>query len=147
MRDDVTRNSTGLVFIDSLSGYLTAISQERHVIPRLHELLSFLNQSGVLTLMIKSQHGLVPQPGVASISHLANTILLLNFFEVAGHIRKGLSVIKNRGSGHEDTIRELLIAPSGVRIGKVLTDFQGILGGNPTYLRSGDTVMAAEPLP
>jgi circadian clock protein KaiC len=134
LRLDVEKNQTRLVLIDSIGGYLMAMPQERYLILKLHELLSYLNQSGVLTLLVSPQGGVmdVAQSSL-NVSHLADTVVLLNFFESGGHVRKGLSIVKNRGGGHEDTIRELRIDSSGLRIGEILTSFRGVLSGTPIY--------------
>jgi circadian clock protein KaiC len=147
LRQDVEKNHTRIVVIDSLSGYLMAMAQERQLILKLHELLSYLNQTGVLTLMVSSQNGVTGAPtGSLNVSHLADTIVLLSFFEAAGHVRKGLSIVKNRGGGHEDAIRELQISPAGLRIGEVLTTFEGVLSGNPIYTGPSQTLLKAEPV-
>ncbi len=147
LRRDVEQNHTRVVLIDSLSGYLMAMAQEKQLILKLHELLSYLNQTGVLTLMVSSENGVTgARTGAVNVSHLADTIVLLSFFEAAGHVRKGLSIVKNRGGGHEDAIRELQISPAGVRIGEVLTTFQGVLSGNPIYTGPARTLMKAEPV-
>jgi circadian clock protein KaiC len=139
LRLDVEKNDTRLVLIDSLSGYLMSMPQEKQLMLKLHELLSYLNQSGVLTLMVSVQGSLIADPlSPLNVSHLADTVVLLSFFEAAGHVRKGLSIIKNRGGGHEDTIRELRIDSTGLRIGEILTSFHGMLSGAPVYTgRSG----------
>lgn len=135
LRLDAERDSTRLVVIDSLSGYLAAMPQEKQLVLQLHELLSYLNQRGVLTLLISPQNGLMGsmQTSIA-VSYIADTIVLLRFFEAQGRVRKALSVIKNRGGGHEDTIRELRIDATGLRVGEVLAGFQGVLTGTPAYI-------------
>lgn len=133
---EVTANNARLILIDSLSGYMAAMPQEEQLILQMHELLSFLNQQGVITLMINPQQNLVGTMVTAglNVSYLADTILLLRFFEAEGRIRKALSVIKNRTGAHEDTIRELRIDSQGLRIGEPLTGFRGVLTGVPEYI-------------
>ena len=111
-----------------------SMPQEKQLILQLHELLSYLNQSGVLTLLVSQQSGLVgTAQGTPNVSYIADTIVLLSFFETSGRVRKAVSIVKNRSGRHEDTIRELRIDSSGLRIGEVLAAFEGILTGTPTY--------------
>jgi len=133
---EVRENDARLIVVDSLSGYMAAMPQESQLILQMHELLSFLNQQGVATLIVNPQQSLVGSMATAglNVSYLADTILLLRFFEAEGRIRKALSVIKNRGGPHEDTIRELRIDSQGLRIGEVLTGFKGVLTGVPEYV-------------
>ena len=134
LRLDAERNNTRIVVIDSLSGYLTSMPQEKQLVLQLHELLSYLNQRGVLTLLISPQSGLMgSMQSSLAVSYIADTIMLLRFFEAHGRVRKAISVIKNRGGAHEDTIRELRIDASGVRAGTVLDGFHGVLTGTPSY--------------
>jgi circadian clock protein KaiC len=124
-----------VVVLDSLNGYVNAMPQEEFLHLHLHELLSFLNQRGVLTIMILSQHGLIGAMGTpVDVSYLADTVMLLRFFEARGAIRKAISVIKKRSGAHEDTIRELTLSPRGVRVGRPLVDFEGVMTGVPKYL-------------
>lgn len=135
IRNEVERENVRLVVIDSLNGYQAAMPQENQLILQLHELVSYLNQQGVATLLLHVQQGLVG--GVEAhfaISYMADAVLLLRFFEAEGRVRKAISVLKNRGGAHEDTIREFRIDHSGVRIGEALTGFHGVLTGNPTYI-------------
>jgi circadian clock protein KaiC len=148
LRRDVDKNKTRVVLIDSLSGYLSAMAQEKQLVLKLHELLSYLNETGVLTLLVSSRGGVAgASMGSVDVSYLADTILLLSFFEAAGHVRKGLAVVKNRGGGHEDAIRELQISPAGVRVGEILTTFQGVLSGDPRYSGSVETLLETERVP
>jgi circadian clock protein KaiC len=138
IRDEVERKNVRLVVIDSLNGYQAAMQQENQLVLQLHELLSYLNQQGVATLLLNVQQGLIGTVEASlAISYLADAVLLLRFFETAGQVRKAISVLKNRGGEHEHTIREFRIDHSGVRIGEPLTDFRGVLTGNPTY--TGET--------
>ncbi|MGI4810159.1 MAG: ATPase domain-containing protein, partial [Janthinobacterium lividum] len=144
LRLDVERNETRIVVIDSLSGYLMAMPQEKQLLLQLHELLSYLNQRGVLTLMINPQAGfLASMQSSISVSYIADTILVLRFFEAKGRVRKAISVIKNRGGRHEDTIRELRIDSEGVRVGDILAGFQGVLTGTPTYIGEAGPLLEA----
>lgn len=134
-----------LIVIDSLTGYVAAMPQEKELILQLHEVLSYLNQLGVTTFLINPQHGLVGSmhTGNLNISYIADAVILLRFFEAEGRVRKALSVLKNRASAHEDTIREFMVDRHGVRVGDALSQFSGILTGTPTYI--GSSVPLLEP--
>ncbi len=134
-----------LVVIDSLNGYLNAMPGEKYLDIALHELCSYLNEQGVLTILILPQHGLVgPYEVMVDISYLADTVVSVRFFEAAGVVRRALSVIKKRSGQHELTIRELKIENGkGIRIGRALKEFHGILTGAPTFHGRADQMMKA----
>lgn len=136
VRRAVEKDEARLVVIDSLNGYLAAMPQENFVTLQLHELLSYLSQRGALTIMTVAQHGLVAAESASPIdlSYLADAVLLFRYFEVAGRVRKALSVVKKRSGWHESSVRELLLGDEGVNVGPVLEQFQGVLSGNPHYL-------------
>ncbi|WP_439595396.1 ATPase domain-containing protein [Falsiroseomonas sp.] len=135
-----------IVVIDSLSGYLAAMPEDRQVLLQLHELLSFLNQRGVLTLLTNPQSGLLgSMQSHVDVSYLSDAILLLRFFEAGGRVRKALSVIKNRGGRHEDSIRELRISADGLQVGGTLTAFHGVLSGTPTYTGQEAPLLSGRP--
>jgi circadian clock protein KaiC len=142
-RGVIERNTT-VVVIDSLNGYLQAMPQERFLALEIHQLLSYLNQLGVLTILVMAQHGLV---GVVEspidLSYLSDAVLLLRFFEARGKVRKAISVLKKRVGTHEDTIRELRLTAQGLQVGEPLTDFQGIMSGIPTYIGVQPMIPAA----
>ena len=128
--------------LDSLNGYVNAMPQDDYINLHLHELLSFLNQRGVVTIMTLAQQGLVGQMGVpVDVSYLADTVILTRFFESRGAVRKAISVIKKRSGAHETTIRELDMGTGGVRIGQPLSDFEGVLTGVPRFVGTGAPVM------
>jgi circadian clock protein KaiC len=137
VRRGVDERNVKIVVIDSLNGYLQAMPQERFLALELHQLLTYLNQLGVLTLLVLAQHGLVGavQPPV-DLSYLSDAVLLLRYFEGEGRICKAISVVKKRIGAHEDTIREFQLNARGLELGELLTDFQGIMSGVPTYLGS-----------
>ncbi|MGH1560836.1 ATPase domain-containing protein [Caulobacter segnis] len=135
VRDQIEARQVRLIVIDSLNGYLAAMPQEKQLLLQIHEMLSYLNQQGVVTLMINPQHGLVgPMASNLDVSYVSDTVIPIRFFEAGGRIRKAISVIKNRGGPHEDTIRELRIDGLGVRIGEPLIDFKGVTTGTPEYV-------------
>ena len=137
------------IVIDSLNGYLHAMPNEQYLLLQMHELLSYLSQHGVVTLLILGQHGLVGEVrSDVDLSYLSDTIILMRFFEAAGEVRRGLSVVKTRTSDHEPTIREFSLGPDGLTIGAVLRDFDGVLSGTPVYRGSTGALMAtAHPPP
>jgi circadian clock protein KaiC len=101
----------------------------------MHELLSFLGQQGVLTILILAQHGLVgPMDTPLDISYLSDAVLMLRYFEIAGTVRRALSVVKKRSGDHEHTIREFRLTNHGIKLGPPLTAFSGIFSGTPRYI-------------
>jgi circadian clock protein KaiC len=134
IREEVEQRGTRLIIIDSINGYLNAMPNEHFLTIQLHELLSYLAEKGVATLLISTQHGLIgTMKSPIDISYLADTVVLLRFFELNGSVKKAISVLKHRQSGHEETIRELKMDPTGMHIGKALTSFHGVLTGTPVY--------------
>jgi circadian clock protein KaiC len=128
----VERDKTKLVVLDSLNGYVNAMPSEDYLYLHLHELLTYLNQQGVLTIMILAQHGLVgPMGAPVDVSYLADTVILTRFFEARGAVKKAISVIKKRSGAHETTLRELTMTKKGINLGKPLVEFEGILTGVP----------------
>lgn len=128
-----------VVVIDSLNGYLNAMPDERFLVLQMHELLSYLGQLGVLTILVLAQHGLVgPMDTRLDMSYLSDAVVMLRYFEVAGSVRRALSVVKKRSGDHEHTIREFRLTASGIKLGPPLTRFSGVLTGSPAYL--GDEV-------
>lgn len=122
------------IIVDSLNGYIHAMPNEQFLLLQMHELLSYLGQRNVVTLLILGQHGLVGDVrSDVDLSYLSDTIVLMRFFETSGSVRRGLSVVKTRTSDHEPTIREFSLAPDGLKIGAVLHEFDGVLSGTPVY--------------
>ncbi|MGZ8398503.1 MAG: ATPase domain-containing protein [Gemmatimonadales bacterium] len=129
------REGTRFVVIDSLNGYINAMPDERLLDIRLYDVLSYLAQRGITTLLTLAQHGLFASSSTqAEVSYLADSLLVLRFFEATGEVRKAISVLKKRSGPHELTIREFQITNSGVRVGEPLRDFQGVLTGVPDYV-------------
>jgi circadian clock protein KaiC len=134
-----------VVLIDSLNGYFHAMPNEQYLILQMHEVLSYLSQHEVVTLLILGQHGLVGEVrSDVDLSYLSDAIILMRFFEAAGSVRRGLSVVKTRISDHEPTIREFKLGPDGLTIGAVLRDFDGVLSGTPLYRGSTGALMEEE---
>ncbi len=125
-----------MIIIDSLNGYLNAMPEERFLTTHLHEMFSYLNQKGVLTLMVVAQHGMIVGAGAGGdvdVSYLADTVLLFRYFEMKGEIRQAVSVFKKRTGEHERTLRELKISSKGVAVGEQLREFRGVMTGVPQY--------------
>lgn len=135
VRTTVDREQSRVVIIDSLNGYLHATPDERFLTVQLHELLMYMADRVILTMLVVAQEGLMGQgihPPI-EISYLADAVILLRYFEHHGQVRQAISVVKKRYGTHERTIRELKLGTGGVRVGQPLTDFQGILTGMPSY--------------
>lgn len=143
IRRQVEDRSARVLVIDSLIGYVASMPHEELLILQLHELLSYLNQQGVVTFLINPQAGLVGSmaTGSLNVSYVADAVVLIRFFEAEGRIRKAISVIKNRGGAHEDTIRELRIDAEGVRVGEPLIAFKGVMTGTPEYSGAAGPLM------
>ena len=124
-----------VVMIDSVNGFLQAMPGEKFVLIQLHELLTYLNHKGIITLLILAQYGLIGGRTEApvEISYLADSVLLLRYFEVADRVRRAISAVKRRVGFHEQTIRELDVRPNSIGIGKPLKEFTGILSGNLSF--------------
>ena len=123
------------VVIDSLNGYQAAMPEENSLILHVHELLQYLNRQGATTFMTVAQHGLVgDMKAPVDVTYLADTVILLRYFEAIGSVRRAMSIIKKRTGSHESTIREYRIDSRGLTIGAPLVEFQGVLRGVPLYV-------------
>jgi len=139
IRREVISRGTRVIVIDSLNGYLAAMPEEKFLIVQLHEMLSFLRQRGVLTILTVAQAGLIGQVvGPVDVSYLADTVVLLRFFELRGEVRKAVSVLKRRMGKHASDIRELTMGPKGVGLGPRLSNLEGVLSGVPRLLSGGE---------
>ena len=145
VRREVEKNAASTVAIDSLNGYQQAMPQENYLILHMHELLQFLNRQGVSTFLTVAQHGLVGDMKTpVDVTYLADSVILLRFFEAEARVRRAVSVIKKRTGPHEDTIREFRISNRGLSLGGPLTGFHGVLRGVPTYRGSGEPLLRDE---
>jgi len=133
IRREVLEQKSSVVVIDSLNGYLNAMPDDRFLIVQLHELLNFLGQAGVSTLLVGAQHGVIGTQMQTPVdaSYLADAIVMLRFFEAEGEVRQAISVVKKRGGAHERSIRSFRLDSDGVHVGDVLRGFRGILTGVP----------------
>jgi circadian clock protein KaiC len=133
------------VVIDSLNGYQAAMPGEHALVLHMHELLQYLNRRGATTFLTVAQHGLVgDMRSPVDITYLADTVVLLRYFEAAGRVRRAISVIKKRTGRHEDTIREYRIGSTGLTLGPPLVNFQGVLRGVPVLLGEDALIGADE---
>src|SRR5262249_47311323 len=128
IRQLVERKGTKFIVIDSFNGYMNAMPNERFLLIHMHELLAFLGAHNVVTLLVMVQHGMLGSSmhQTVDVSFLADTVILLRFFEAMGEVRQAISVVKKRRGRHERTIREMQLGPSGVRIGEALREFEGV---------------------
>ena len=139
VREEVEENGARVIVIDSLNGYLNAVPEERFLLLHLHELLGYLGQNGVATILVFAQHGLVgnTMQSPVDVSYLADCVILFRYFEARGRIHKAISVVKKRSGVHETAIREYKMGKDGIEIGEPLHKFRGILTGVPAFDRSG----------
>lgn len=143
VRTCVEAHGARTVIIDSLNGYQAAMPEEKQLVLHMHELLQFLNRQGATTFLTVAQHGLVgDMKAPVDVTYLADTVILLRYFEALGRVRRAISVVKKRTSAHEDTIREYRIDEAGITLGPPLTNFQGVLRGVPEMIgRNEDALM------
>ncbi|MBV8629313.1 MAG: AAA family ATPase [Silvibacterium sp.] len=135
VRKLVDQNELRVLVIDSLNGFMNAMPHEQFLTLQLHEVLSYLGQQGVATILTLAQHGFIGNMhGPLDVSYLADSVLLFRYFEFAGEIRQALSVIKKRSGAHERAIRELIFANNSVSVGQSLKQFEGVLTGLPSFL-------------
>ena len=135
VRHTVSGFNAKTVVIDSINGYQASMPEESALVLHMHELLQYLNRQGANTFLTVAQHGLVgDMKSPVDVTYLADTVILLRYFEAAGRVRRAVSVIKKRTGRHEETIREFKIDKAGLTVGEPLSGFQGILRGVPTMI-------------
>lgn len=148
VRRSVEEDGARVVVIDSLNGYLNAMPDGRFLILQMHELLSYLGQRGVVTILVLAQHGLVgPMDTPLDISYLSDAVVMLRYFEYRGTVRRALSVVKKRSGRHEHTIREFRLTPSGLFVGPPLENFNGVFSGTPVYTGDAGPLMSKDEQP
>jgi circadian clock protein KaiC len=135
IRTAVEGRGVKIVVIDSLNGLLNAMPEERFLTIQLHELLMYLGHRGVATILIGAHQGLIGAAMHTPVdaSYLADAVILLRYFETRGEVRQAISVMKKRGGQHERSIREFALGPGGIRVGRALSEFRGVLTGIPIY--------------
>jgi circadian clock protein KaiC len=136
VRQAVEQEGVKVVVIDSLNGYLSSMPEGRFLMLHLHELLTYLAQQGVTTFLIAAQQGMVGTSMLTPVdaSYLADTVIVLRFFEALGEVRQAISVLKRRGGLHERSIRDFALGTNGIQVGEPIRDFEGVLTGVPKYL-------------
>jgi circadian clock protein KaiC len=146
IRDMVQNEDLRILVLDSLNGLLNGMPGEQHLTLQLHELLSYLAQRGISTFVCMAQSGALgsAMQSPVDVSYLADTVILLRYFEFEGAVKKAVSVFKKRSGPHEDTIREFRISSKGIEIGKPLSNFRGVLTGVPTYLGRESSLLESD---
>lgn len=145
IRCAVDERGARVIVIDSLNGYLQSMPEESFLITQLHELLSFLGQRGVATLLVGTQQGLIgPLQSPIDASYLSDCVILLRYFEACGEVRQAISVIKKRDGSHERTIREFRFGAGGISIREPLTEMRGVLTGVPHIESGGERQTSSE---
>jgi circadian clock protein KaiC len=152
VRTAVEKNETGrnvrVVIIDSLNGYLNSMPSENFLLIQMHELLMYLNEKGLLTLLVLAQHGLLgtAMQSPVDVTYLADTVIVLRFFEAFGEVRQAIALIKKRTGAHERSIREFKLSATGIQIGDPLKDFEGVLTGVPSFTGRRDALISDGPI-
>lgn len=146
VRAVVEEHGARIVVIDSLNGYLQAMPAEEFLVIQLHELLTYLNQRGVVTILIATQHGLLGSGMTTPVdaSYVADAVILLRYFEAGGRVRNALAVMKKRSGRHERAIREFTLGPRGFEVGAPMESFHGVLTGVPTYTGASEPLMGSD---
>jgi circadian clock protein KaiC len=147
IRRSVEHAGASIIVIDSLNGYLNAMPEERFLVAQLHELLSYLGRASVATILIGAHQGLIGTQMIAPVdaSYLADSVILLRYFETHGEVRQAISVVKKRGGAHERTIRQLRLESGAIRVGEQLREFRGVLTGTPVFVGKTSDVEADRP--
>jgi circadian clock protein KaiC len=144
IRSHVEDRDASVVVLDSLSGYQNAMPEEQFLLLQMHELLTYLNQHGVTTLLVLAQHGVVGHmQSPVDLTYLSDGVLLLRFFEAFGELKRAISVVKKRTGGHESSIREYRITPEGLQVGSPLRNFSGVMSGIPTFVGNESELLEA----
>ena len=142
VREAVETFGARTIVIDSINAYLQSMPNEKHLVLQMHELLSYLGQTGIVTLLILGLHGVTGDIRAdVDLSYLADTVVQLRYFEAQGEVRQAISVIKTRTARHERTIREFQITEKGLSVGETLRDFNNVLTGVPTFVGEGSRLM------
>ncbi|NUO71457.1 MAG: circadian clock protein KaiC, partial [Frateuria sp.] len=144
VRRAVEQEGASIIVIDSLNGYLTGMPDEKHLAMHMHELLTYLSLRNVVTVLTLNLHGVIgDSPGApVDVSYLADAAILIRYFEAAGAVRRAISVVKRRCGPHEVLIREMTIAPPGVQFGAALSEFRGVLTGQPSWAGASEQLNA-----
>lgn len=131
-----------MVIIDSLTGYLNSLPEEQQLLLQMHEILTYLNQQGIVTLLLLANHGLIGHMSTpVDLTYLSDSVMLLRYFEAGGRIRRAVSVVKKRTGPHEDAIREFTLSSDGISVGEPLAGFTGVLSGTPRFAGDRGSLM------
>lgn len=142
VRREVEDRGARVVVIDSLNSYLSTMPEEQALTLQMHELLTYLNNKGIVTILILAQQGIIGDiQNPVDLSFMSDTVVLLRFFEASGEVRKAISVVKKRTGVHELSIREFRLFPEGMQVGPQLMEFRGVLTGVPEYGGSADPLL------
>ncbi len=144
VREAVEEGGVRMVVIDSIGGYLTAMLDENFLLSQMHEFLNYLRRRGIVVVLVMAQHGFLG-PAMATpvdVSYLADNVVLLRYFEAAGQLLKAISVVKKRAGWHETAIREYRVDSAGVRAGKPLVEFHGLMTGTPRFTGRNETLLS-----
>jgi circadian clock protein KaiC len=134
LQQAVEASGVKMVIIDSLTGYLNSLPEEQQLLLQMHEILTYLNQQGIVTLLLLANHGLIGHMNTAvDLTYLSDSVMLLRYFEAEGRIRRAVSVVKKRTGPHEDAIREFTLSSDGLSVGEPLSQFSGVLSGIPRF--------------
>lgn len=148
MRSAVEVHDASVVVIDSLNAYLQSMPNEQFLVLQMHEMLSYLGQKGIISLLVLGLHGVMGDiRSDLDLSYLSDTVVQLRYFEAQGEVRQAISVIKTRTARHERTIREFQIGSNGLQVGEPLREFQGVLTGVPTFAGEDKTLMVRSSAP
>jgi len=140
---EVEEKGARVVIIDSVNGYMMATPQEKYLTMQFHELLAYLNRNGVISMLVVGQYGLVgTMQAPIDMSYLADSVVMLRYFEAEGSVKQAISILKKRSGAHERTIREYHIDKGGLKLGEPLSEFRGVLTGVPVYEGSRDKLLS-----
>jgi circadian clock protein KaiC len=143
VRNAVEKEGARYVAIDSLNAYLQAMPGERYLLLQMHELLGYLNQQGVITMLVLGQHGIIGEvQNDIDISYLSDVVVLFRYFEHNGEVLTAVTAVKSRANAHERSIRQFRLGNTGLQVGEALRDFEGVLSGLPAY-RGNTTLLGA----
>jgi circadian clock protein KaiC len=147
VRESAERQQARVVIIDSLNGYLNAMPHSGYLTAQLHELLSYLNNRGIATFLVVAQSGMMGNNMVSPIDagYLADSVVVLRYFEHAGMVKKAISVLKKRTAAHEESIREMWFEADGIHLSEPLLGLRGVLTGVPIELRTDSRSDSAAP--
>jgi circadian clock protein KaiC len=145
LRETAHEDGIEMVVIDSLNGYIHAMPEQQYLMLQLHELLAYLNNRGIVTVVVLAQAGIMGSMQTPlDLTYLADSVIITRFFEAYGSLKKAISVLKKRTGHHEDSLRELRLGPGGINVGPVLTEFQGVFSGIPLYRGDARNILSAD---